>query len=394
MKINSFNFLKKNTLLYKENLRKSSEIFKNLINNKENFFINTLSEDFQKNLFLRKNSLKKKLNKNILIVGMGGSILGSKMLSSFFDLDKNYFFLDNLNSSLISEVIKNDLTKFSIFVISKSGKTLETLANCNIILNNFKNRKKSISKNFIIISEKNNTLFNFAKKNNLTFFEHNTNLSGRYSVLSDSSLLMFNFDYKKIVNGINSVLRKDLKNNLIKNVAMLLTLIKRSNIDTHVSLIYSNRLLNYGYWHQQLLAESIGKSGNDFTPIVSECPKDHHSLMQLYLDGKKNKFFTLIKMINSKNDQTVKDYFNQGLKKNNLSKIIDAQFNATINVLKKKLIPFRVILVDANKPTESLVSLLTYSMLETAVLCKGLNLNPFNQPAVELIKSETYSILS
>ena len=394
MKINSFNFLKKNTLLYKENLRKSSEIFKNLINNKENFFINTLSEDFQKNLFLRKNSLKKKLNKNILIVGMGGSILGSKMLSSFFDLDKNYFFLDNLNSSLISEVIKNDLTKFSIFVISKSGKTLETLANCNIILNNFKNRKKSISKNFIIISEKNNTLFNFAKKNNLTFFEHNTNLSGRYSVLSDSSLLMFNFDYKKIVNGINSVLRKDLKNNLIKNVAMLLTLIKRSNIDTHVSLIYSNRLLNYGYWHQQLLAESIGKSGNDFTPIVSECPKDHHSLMQLYLDGKKNKFFTLIKMINSKNDQTVKDYFNQGLKKNNLSKIIDAQFNATINVFKKKLIPFRVILVDANKPTESLVSLLTYSMLETAVLCKGLNLNPFNQPAVELIKSETYSILS
>jgi glucose-6-phosphate isomerase len=394
MKINSFNFLKKNTLLYKENLRKSSEIFKNLINNKENFFINTLSEDFQKNLFLKKNSLKKKLNKNILIVGMGGSILGSKMLSSFFDLDKNYFFLDNLNSSLISEVIKNDLTKFSIFVISKSGKTLETLANCNIILNNFKNRKKSISKNFIIISEKNNTLFNFAKKNNLTFFEHNTNLSGRYSVLSDSSLLMFNFDYKKIVNGINSVLRKDLKNNLIKNVAMLLTLIKRSNIDTHVSLIYSNRLLNYGYWHQQLLAESIGKSGNDFTPIVSECPKDHHSLMQLYLDGKKNKFFTLIKMINSKNDQTVKDYFNQGLKKNNLSKIIDAQFNATINVFKKKLIPFRVILVDANKPTESLVSLLTYSMLETAVLCKGLNLNPFNQPAVELIKSETYSILS
>jgi glucose-6-phosphate isomerase len=394
MKINSFNFLKKNTLLYKENLRKSSEIFKNLINNKENFFINTLSEDFQKNLFLKKNILKKKLNKNILIVGMGGSILGSKMLSSFFDLDKNYFFLDNLNISLISEVIKNDLTKFSIFVISKSGKTLETLANCNIILNNFKNRKKSISKNFIIISEKNNTLFNFAKKNNLTFFEHNTNLSGRYSVLSEAGLLMFNFDYKKIVNGINSVLRKDLKNNLIKNVAMLLTLIKRSNIDTHVSLIYSNRLLNYGYWHQQLLAESIGKSGNDFTPIVSECPKDHHSLMQLYLDGKKNKFFTLIKMINSKNDQTVKDYFNQGLKKNNLSKIIDAQFNATINVFKKKLIPFRVILVDANKPTESLVSLLTYSMLETAVLCKGLNLNPFNQPAVELIKIETYSILS
>ena len=394
MKVNLFNLSKKNSTSNKKNIRICSNILDNLIKDKENFFLNTLSENYQKNIFLKKIILKKKLNKNILIVGMGGSILGSKMFSSYFGLDKNYFFLDNLNSFLVSDVIKNDLTKFSIFVISKSGKTLETLANCNIILNNFKSRKKSISKNFIIISEKNNELFNFAKKNNLTFFEHDTNLSGRYSVLSEAGLIMFNFDYKKIVNGINSVLKIDLKNILIKNVAALLTLIKRSSIDTHVSLIYSNRLLNYGYWHQQLLAESIGKSGNDFTPIVSECPKDHHSIMQLYLDGKKNKFFTFIKMINSKNDLPIKDYFNQGLKKNSLNKIIDAQFHATIKVFKKKLIPFRVILVDANKPMENLVSLLTYSMLETAVLCKALNLNPFNQPAVELIKSETYSILS
>ena len=100
-------------------------------------------------------------------------------------------------------------------------------------------------------------------------------------------------------------------------------------------------------------------------------------------------------MINNKNDNSIKDYFNQGLKTGNtINKIIDAQFNATINVFKKKLIPFRVIFVDANKPTESLISLLTYSMLETAILCKALNVNPFNQPAVQLIKTETYSILS
>ena len=326
---------------------------------------------------------------------MGGSVLGSKMISSFFGLDKNYFFLDNLNKELINDLIKKDLTKFSIFVISKSGTTLETLSNCDIILDNFKKKKKDISKNFIIISERNNELFNFAKKNDLNFFEHNINLSGRYSVLSETGLLMFNLDYKKIIHGINLVLKKDLKDFLIKNTASLLALVKGPKIDTHVSLIYSKELLNYGYWHQQLLAESIGKNGRDFTPIISECPKDHHSIMQLYLDGKKNKFFTFIKMINNKNDNSIKDYFNQGLKTGNtINKIIDAQFNATINVFKKKLIPFRVILVDANKPTESLISLLTYSMLETAILCKALNVNPFNQPAVQLIKTETYSILS
>ena len=393
MKINSFNFFKNNSKIYKNNLRKCSEIFKNLFSIKENFFFNTLSEQYQKNLFLKKIILKKKLHKNILIVGMGGSVLGTKMLSSFFGLDKNYYFLDSLNNSAVNDLIRKDLSKFSIFIISKSGQTLETLTNCNIILNNFNKRKKEISKNFIIISERSNVLFNFAKKNNILFFEHNINLSGRYSVLSEAGLLMFNLDYKKIIQGINSVLKKDLKKNLINNAATLLTLITKSKIDTHVSLIYTHNLLNYGYWHQQLLAVSIGKNGKDFTPIISECPKDHHSIMQLYLDGKRNKFFTFFKTINNKIDQPIKDYFDQKLKKNSLNNIVDAQFNATIKVFKKNLIPFRVILIDQKKPIQSFISLLVYSMLETTILCKALDLDPFNQPAVEAIKKETYSLL-
>ena len=394
MKINSFNFSKNNSIVYKNNLRKCSEIFKDLLDNKENFFLNTLSDEFQKSLSLQKKFLKKKLHKNILVVGVGGSVLGSKMLSSFFKLDKNYYFLDNLNNPIAIDFVKKDLSKFSIFIISKSGQTLETLTNCNIILNNFKKRKKEISKNFIIISERNSVLFNFAKKNNILFFEHNINLSGRYSVLSEAGLLMFNLDYKKIIQGINSVLKNGLKKNLINNAATLLTLMTKSKIDTHVSLIYSHNLLNYGYWYQQLLAESIGKNGKDFTPIISECPNDHHSIMQLYLDGKRNKFFTFYKTINNKIDQPIKDYFDQKFKKNSLSNIVDAQFNATIKVFKKNLIPFRVILIDQKKPTQSFISLLVYSMLETAVLCKALDLNPFNQPAVEAIKKETYSLLS
>ncbi len=394
MKINSFNFLKNNSTIYKNNLKKCYEIFKNLFNDKENFFFNTLSEQYQKSLLLKKIVLKKKLHKNILIVGTGGSVLGTKMLSSFFGLDTNYYFLDSLNNSTVNDFIKKDLSKFSIFIISKSGQTLETLTNCNIILNNFKKRKKEISKNFIIISEKNSILFNFARKNNILFFEHNINLSGRYSVLSEAGLLMFNFDYKKIIQGINSVLKNNLKKNLINNAATLLTLMSKSKIDTHVSLIYSHNLLNYGYWHQQLLAESIGKNGKDFTPIISECPKDHHSIMQLYLDGKRNKFFTFFKTINNKIDQPIKDYFNQKFKKSSLNNIVDAQFNATIKVFKKNLIPFRVILIDQKKPIQSFISLLVYSMLETAILCKAFNLNPFNQPAVEAIKKETYSLLS
>ena len=394
MKINLFNFLKNNSTSYKKNYRKCSKIFKDLLINKENFFFNTLSAKYQKTLSSKKKILKRKLHKNILVIGMGGSVLGSRMFSSFFGLDKNYYFLDNLNNSVINDFIKKDLSKFSIFIISKSGKTLETLTNCNIILNNLRKRKKNISKNFIVISERNNILSNFARKNNLIFFEHNTNLSGRYSVLSEAGLLMFNLDYKKIIQGINSVLKKGLNQNLIRNAATLLTLMTKFKINTHVSLIYSHNLLSYGYWHQQLLAESIGKKGKDFTPIISECPKDHHSIMQLYLDGRKNKFFTFFKTINNKPGQPIKDYFDQKFKKNSLNNIIESQFNATINVFKKNLIPFRVVLIDQKKPIQSFISLIVYSMLETVILCKALNLNPFNQPAVEEIKKETYSLLS
>ena len=394
MKIDSFAFVKCNSNLYRKNFRKCSKIFKNLLSSKENFFFNTLSEKYQKNLFLKKILLKKKLHKKILVIGMGGSVLGSKMISSFFGLDKNYYFLDNLNNIVINDLIKKDLSMFTIFVISKSGQTLETLTNCNIILSYFKKRKKNLSKNFIIISEKNNALFNFAKKNSILFFEHNTNLSGRYSVLSDPGLLMFNLDYKKIILGINSVLKGNLKKDLIKNTAIILSLMKKSKIDTYVSLIYSNNLLNYGYWHQQLLAESIGKNGKDLTPIISECPKDHHSIMQLFLDGNRNKFFTFFKIANKKIDRSIKDHFNQKFRSNSLNNIINAQFNATISVFKKNFIPFRVILIDQKKPTQNLISLIVYSMMETVILCKALDLNPFNQPAVEAIKKETYSILS
>ena len=116
--------------------------------------------------------------------------------------------------------------------------------------------------------------------------------------------------------------------------------------------------------------------------------------MQLFLDGNRNKFFTFFKIANKKIDRSIKDHFNQKFRSNSLNNIINAQFNATISVFKKNFIPFRVILIDQKKPTQNLISLLVYSMMETVILCKALDLNPFNQPAVEALKKETYSILS
>ncbi len=335
------------------------------------------------------------------LVQFDGQVLFPMRDEKIFNLKKNAQYLswlgqnegsaDDLSVYDIFNLINKDLKNFSIFIISKSGNTLETIINFNLLI---KKIGKKFMKNFIVISQRNTNLHKFAINNNLIFFEHNSNLSGRYSVLSEVGLIMFSINKKEILNAIQFVISKKFKKILIKNTAFLFTLMKFSKVNQHVFLIYSKELLNFGYWHQQLLAESIGKDSMDFTPWVSMCPKDNHSIMQLFLGGKKNKFFSFLKIVKNKKDYllTKNNLLNKNLNNTKLSKVIDAQFNATVNVFKKNNIPHRVILINEKKPKD-LISLFVYSMLETVLLCKMSRVNPFNQPAVESIKKETLRIL-
>jgi glucose-6-phosphate isomerase len=143
------------------------------------------------------------------------------------------------------------------------------------------------------------------------------------------------------------------------------------------------------------VAESLGKKKLGILPIVSNMPKDNHSVMQLYLDGFQNNFFTFffVKEKNSikiRNNTILSDY--EYLKNKDLNKIMYAQKNATENVFRKKNIPFRSF--EINKRDErSLGELFCFFILETILIGKCLNINPFDQPAVELIKKETKKIL-
>ena len=124
-------------------------------------------------------------------------------------------------------------------------------------------------------------------------------------------------------------------------------------------------------------------------------PKDNHSLMQLYLDGNKNSFFTFFDVIETKakkiNGKNIFDNFKY-LKKHSLTSVKIAQKLATMNVFKSKGIPFRSFEI-LKKNEETLGILFTFFMLETILLGKMMKINPFNQPAVELIKKETRKIL-
>ena len=160
-------------------------------------------------------------------------------------------------------------------------------------------------------------------------------------------------------------------------------------------LNYDEKLNNFLKWYQQLSAESLGKKGKGIFPIISTMPKDNHSLLQLYLDGPKNNFFSFFFSRDRGSFKFNNTHIIDGLehlKKSSLNKVLYAQKKATQNVFNKKKLSFRSFEI-INKNEETLGELFTFFILETLMLSSLLNVNPINQPSVELIKIETKKIL-
>ncbi|WP_440677677.1 glucose-6-phosphate isomerase [Candidatus Pelagibacter sp. HIMB1587] len=373
--INFINFKKK---------VKNKNIKKHLIDliNKNSPIIQSLSKNY-KDKFDKSFLSKIKKKKNYRLLGMGGSTLGSQAIYQFFgNLVKNNFeFIDNLQSK------KNfNKKKYTNLIISKSGNTIETIVNANILI-----KKKDA--NYFITENKKNYLHLLAKQLKADVIEHNNFIGGRYSVLSEVGMLPAELMGLKSKNfrQFNSLIKnKKFINNLINNVASTIYFIKKRKFNS-VILNYDERSENLFKWYQQLISESLGKNNKGLLPIVSNMPKDNHSVMQLYLDGFKNNFYTFFifrekssEKINNKN--ILKSY--NFLKNKKISEIMYAQKKATETVFEKKNLPFRSFeITERNENT--LGELFCFFILETILLGRSLKVDPFDQPAVELIKTET-----
>ncbi len=394
----SKNNLFNNFLLKKEiniNLQKTKKIFQSLKNDLKNFdipMLHSYEKDYE--LDFSKNIIKKFSKfKNIVIIGMGGSILGAKSIYSFFKkkIKKNVFFFDNLDSSQHLKFKKIKNIKNSCFVVvSKSGNTLETVTNLNIIFS-----KNLLKGKLILITEiKDNVLMDIAAQFNANVIEHKEYIGGRYSVLSETGMFpaaLMGLQIDKFRNLKKLIDNKNFVSALIQNVTSIYELSKRGKSNS-VILSYDSSFNDLSYWYQQLIGESLGKDGKGITPMVSFGPKDHHSLLQLYLDGPKDKFFTFF--TSSKNESnlkvnnvTVSKKMNF-LRKKNLHFISNAQSSAVKKIFKLKKIPFRQIIIN-KKSEEELGAIFTFFVLETILLSKLFKVNPFSQPAVENVKRET-----
>ncbi len=334
-----------------------------------------------------KNFIKKyKKFTNINIIGMGGSSLGSKAIYSFLKekIKKKVTYLENLN---LKKKIKN---KSLNLVISKSGDTLETIVNLSVNFN-----KKN--KNIFITENKNNYLRQLANKLKSDVIEHKNFIGGRFSVLSEVGMLpaqLMGLNESKFKKYNSLIVNKKFQNNLINNVINIYEFTKKKK--------YNSVILNYDpysddlfKWYQQLVSESLGKNSKGILPIISTMPKDNHSILQLYLSGFKSNFYTF-HIVDEKNSSKMKESLLFGkyeiLKKKNTFNILNTQRIATENIFKDKKIPFRSFRVK-RRNEETLGELFCFFTLEVILLSNLLNVNPLNQPQVELVKNETFKIL-
>ncbi len=405
--------MKKNNLLTQNNIqskylnkkiiKKLLKNFQKAINEVENNIedpkktLSILKDDFKFNFKIKELEKFKKF-KTIVLIGMGGSILGSEAIYKFLKkkINKKIIFFDDIDYQKILNIKKKiNLDKTLFLVISKSGNTVETLSNflsLNIIKKN--------SKNIILISEKkNNLLFSLSKKYNLFYVEHKKYIGGRYSVLSEVGIIpsyLMGINISKLRGNLKKFLKNKEKLFLKNSSVKLACLLSSKKINNLIFLNYIPELEKFLFWCQQLIAESLGKKGRGFLPVISNVPKDHHSLLQLYLDGPRDKLFHIFSLeekvkekINTKNFLTTNNF----LHKKTLNNVKVAQKDSLIKAFNKYKIPFREFKIK--KINEEVLSeLFSYFILETIIIAKLINVDPYDQPAVEQVKKFTKKLLS
>ena len=370
----------------KKNNSKIKRIFSSLIKEKNEVLL-SMSKNY-KNSFNNKILNKYKNNYNFRVIGMGGSTLGTQAIYDFLEnkIKKKFSFLDNLQANKE----RNEKKKITNLIVSKSGNTIETIVNSNIFI-------KKNHKNIFITENKNNYLFQLAQKIKAEIIHHNNYIGGRYSVLSEVGMLpaeLMGLKSEKFRQYNSLIKNKNFLSSLIKNVSSTLFFIKNKKFNS-IIINYDERSENLFKWYQQLIAESLGKKKKGLLPIVSNMPKDNHSVMQLYLDGFKNNFYTFFYVHENKSEKLKNNLLLNELKflkSKNISNIMYAQKKATEKVFNTKNIPFRSFEVK-KRDEETMGQLFCFFVLETILLGKALSIDPYNQPSVELIKKETKKIL-
>ncbi|RXJ94767.1 glucose-6-phosphate isomerase [Arcobacter sp. AHV-9/2010] len=395
----------KNSLYYPKVSLSDEDIFSEIKKERETIGYYALPHADTSSLKSRLNNLDFK-QKNIAIIGIGGSTLGTYAIYNFLKYNKQknqtlkkdiYFFESTDPVNLNGTICEFDLNDTLFIVISKSGTTIETIS----IFKYLSSLVKMDKSNLLIITENDSKLNSFAQHNSLETFEIPKNVGGRFSVLSNVGLVplyLAGFDIDEILNGAKKIStsffeQNELYNHLIKKARTYYEYKDVYNINAVFS--YSQLLEGFNKWYIQLWGESLGKidannTNQGLTPIGLLGPVDQHSFLQLIVEGKRDKTVTFIKIKDFKDDTKISPTNLKALEEldyiNNIDfkELINLQADATIASVKEyqKDIPIDLIEIEEISEFE-IGKLLFYYELLTSLVGKFLRINTYDQPGVE-----------
>lgn len=340
---------------------------------------------------------------HLVVIGTGGSSLGGKMLVEFmrpasdFSSSPAIHFLDNTDPWEVDTLLEALPLERSFFLgISKSGTTVETVTLLGCCLEAVLSRqgRDAVAKNMACITGPDaNPLRRLAEEWEMETLEHDPALGGRFSVFSPVGLVpaaVAGMDVGALREGAVLTMRhtlKEVEQSQAACAACLHSLFASAGMDAAVWMIYSDRLRGVGPWIRQIWAESLGKGGKGTAALYARGAVDQHSQLQLYLDGPRTRYITLIHAEMGDTgcripDALWRDERLDYLRGRHLGDVFDAQRRATTETFTARQVPLRTLTLEGlNEVT--LGALLMQLMLETVLTGLLIDVDPFDQPAVE-----------
>ncbi|WDL69577.1 glucose-6-phosphate isomerase [Helicobacter winghamensis] len=344
---------------------------------------------------------------NIIIVGIGGSSLGTKAIDTLLSHQNNrkkikLRFLEHTDPIMIQKDLRRVKYEDTLFiVISKSGLTVETTSLFKYILARFSLLKSDRKNHLLAITDSNSPLQKWCQKERIQNITISPNIGGRFSVLSAVGLLplaILGYDIKKILQGakqINDDFFINRKDNILKKALFLAK--NETTYPINVLFSYSSVFRHFNAWYVQLWGESLGKldtyqQKRGLTPIALIGSIDQHSFLQLIMQGPANKTITFLSVENlSQKPLYIPDISLEGLEETDF--VNQTSFN---QLLKLQCISTKESVISQNVPVDSIVldslneqsvgALVFYYELLTSCVGILLQIDTYNQPGVEFGK--------
>lgn len=345
---------------------------------------------------------------DVIVLGTGGSCLSGKMFSTFkATAGPRMHFIDNVDPYEWTELFKKiDLSTTGVLAISKSGQTTETLFQTLLAVRKWSGLPHT--DHFLFVTDPGESAMReIAEYYGITCLDHPVGIGGRFSGFSIVGMLpalIAGIDAQAVVSGAQHMVQHFLDMGADTNNAALMSAFLQSrlfdhNINMSVFFCYAQRLLPFADWYRQLWSESLGKQHTcsegsiiryGTTPVVALGTVDQHSQLQLYIDGPRDKFFTVLTVGDHPETEKVELFgmtnsVSRSLNGHTMAELMEAHQQVVMQTMAEEGCEVRGIHIP-KLDEYSLGQLMMFSFLETLCLASVWDIDPFNQPGVKNCK--------